>query len=94
MLRFILSGITCTLLLSSWLLAQPDCLSASLTPQREGFHPGDLQVLKDIIRLNELEVSPLELGRQVWEKGRLTWFALGEDEIQIHRLPESMGCHK
>ena len=51
----------------------------------------DLKILQEIVSLNGLTVSAQDLGLQVWEKGRLTWLALGEDDLQIHLLPENIG---
>ncbi len=57
----------------------------------ESYASQDLSVLQEIIELNQLSLSPQDLGQQVWDNGRLTWFALGGDGITIHALPESLG---
>lgn len=51
----------------------------------------DLAVLQQIIQENRLKMEPLELGKQVWHKGRLTWFALDGNDVKISRLPASFG---
>jgi leucine-rich repeat protein SHOC2 len=58
---------------------------------QSGYDKSDLAVLEEIIRINQLELSPLSLGRQVWNRGRLAWFALGEDKVKISKLPENFG---
>lgn len=52
---------------------------------------GDLAVLQQIIQLNRLDLEPLELGKQVWHKGRLTWFALDGEDVKISSLPGNFG---
>jgi|GEM_PF-3284486 len=51
----------------------------------------DIAVLREIIKMNDLEITPLELGEQVWMNGRLTWLIIGTDGMKIKRLPESLG---
>ncbi len=51
----------------------------------------DLAVLQHIIDANRLNIEPLELGKQVWHKGRLTWFALDGNDVKISCLPDDFG---
>lgn len=51
----------------------------------------DLAVLQGIIDINRLELEPLELGTQVWHKGRLAWFALDGEDVKISSLPVCFG---
>jgi len=61
----------------------------------DGYDDRDIEVLQDFIDLNEsLEgYSPLAIGYQQWEGGRLTYFHLSSngDFLQLTSIPESIG---
>ena len=59
------------------------------------FSNQDLQVLEDIIELNNLELTPLEIGFQNWSGGRITRLLIGNNSnggfITLDALPNSIG---
>jgi Leucine-rich repeat (LRR) protein len=86
---FTLFGLCIMLAISvSFLQAQQ---SLEFDVKTSAYNKSDLAVLQQIIRLNRLDMEPLELGTQVWHQGRLTWFALNGEDVKISCLPEDFG---
>lgn len=82
---FALCLLVAVLLLPGTLLAQNKACGSPYASQ-------DLQVLQSIIAENKLNVAtPLALGQQVWENGRLTWLSIGSGSAQLYTLPANFG---